>query len=97
VCGIAEASGPSLIFAGQRRTNPLGAALVNGNAAHALDYDDESGVLGGHPRLPMTREELWENFSDCAGRSVTRDNVMLLFEALGNSGELMHLLKGDIR
>ena len=49
VLGIAEASGPSLIFASRRRTSPLDAVLVNGTASHALDYNDVSGVLGGHP------------------------------------------------
>ncbi len=49
VRGIAAASGPSLIFASTRRTSPLDAALINGTASHALDYDDVSGVLGGHP------------------------------------------------
>jgi 2-methylcitrate dehydratase PrpD len=49
VPGISAAPGPSLIFASKRRTSPLDAALVNGTASHALDYDDVSGVLGGHP------------------------------------------------
>jgi 2-methylcitrate dehydratase PrpD len=31
----------------------LDAALVNGTAAHALDYDDVSGTVGGHPSAPM--------------------------------------------
>ena len=53
VSGIAAASGPSLIFASRRRTNPLDAALVNGTASHALDYDDVSGVLGGHPSVML--------------------------------------------
>src|SRR5580700_2662288 len=49
VPGIATAPGPSLIFASDRRTSALDAALVNGTASHALDYDDVSGVMGGHP------------------------------------------------
>jgi hypothetical protein len=53
VPGIAAASGPSLIFASHRRTSPLDAALVNGTASHALDYDDVSGVLGGHPSVML--------------------------------------------
>jgi len=48
VLGIAEASGPSLIFASRRRTSPLDAVLVNGTASHALD-----GVLGGHPSVML--------------------------------------------
>jgi 2-methylcitrate dehydratase PrpD len=47
--GIAEAPGPALIHASNRRTSVLDATLVNGTASHALDYDDVAGVLGGHP------------------------------------------------
>ena len=46
-------SGPSLIFGGDRRTAPLDAALINGTAAHALDFDDVSNSLGGHPSAPI--------------------------------------------
>jgi 2-methylcitrate dehydratase PrpD len=55
VDGIAArgATGPSLIFGSNRRTAPLDAALVNGTAAHALDYDDCNNTLGGHPSVPI--------------------------------------------
>ena len=46
-------SGPCLIFGGDRRTGPLDAALINGTAAHALDFDDVSNSLGGHPSAPI--------------------------------------------
>src|SRR5580704_5932199 len=45
--------GPCLIFGSDRRTGPLDAALVNGTAAHALDFDDVSNSLGGHPSAPI--------------------------------------------
>ncbi len=55
VDGIAArgATGPSLIFGGNRRTAPLEAALVNGTASHALDFDDMNNTLGGHPSVPI--------------------------------------------
>lgn len=55
VDGIAArgATGPSLIFGTNRRTGPLEAALVNGTASHALDYDDCNNTLGGHPSVPI--------------------------------------------
>ena len=53
VPGIATAPGPSLIFASDRRTSALDAALVNGTASHALDYDDVAGTLGGHPSVTL--------------------------------------------
>lgn len=32
---------------------PLEAAMINGTASHALDFDDFSGVLGGHQSVPL--------------------------------------------
>ncbi len=51
--GIGEAPGPALLFGTARRASMLDASLVNGTAAHALDYDDVSGTVGGHPSAPM--------------------------------------------
>src|SRR4029077_5316506 len=45
--------GECLIFGSDRRAAPLDAALVNGTAAHALDFDDVSNSLGGHPSAPI--------------------------------------------
>ncbi|MGH8660267.1 MAG: MmgE/PrpD family protein [Burkholderiales bacterium] len=55
VDGIAArgVSGPSLIFGTSRRTGLLEAALVNGTASHALDYDDMNNTFGGHPSAPI--------------------------------------------
>src|SRR5438093_3766687 len=46
-------SGECLIFGTGRRAAALDAALVNGTAAHALDFDDVSNSLGGHPSAPI--------------------------------------------
>ena len=51
--GIAEADGPCLIFGSNRRVPALDAVLINGTASHALDYDDVSPVMGGHPSAPL--------------------------------------------
>lgn len=53
VPGIASAPGPCLIFGTARRTSALDAALVNGTASHALDYDDFSAAMGGHPTVTL--------------------------------------------
>ena len=45
--------GNPLVFGTNRRVGPLDAALINGTAAHALDYDDCSNTLGGHPSAPV--------------------------------------------
>jgi len=51
--GIGEASGPALVMGTANRVSMLDAALLNGTAAHALDYDDVNGVMGGHPSAPL--------------------------------------------
>ncbi len=45
--------GDCLVFGTDRRLAALDAALVNGTAAHALDFDDVSNSLGGHPSAPI--------------------------------------------
>ena len=44
--------GQSLVFGTAERTSALDAALINGTAAHALDFDDCNNTLGGHPSAP---------------------------------------------
>ena len=53
VPGVATAAGPALIHGTDRRTSVLDAALVNGVASHALDYDDVAGSMGGHPSVML--------------------------------------------
>ncbi len=47
------AAGPSLLLGGHRRLSALDAALINGTAAHAIDYDDMASAMGGHPSVPV--------------------------------------------
>src|SRR3954452_12417619 len=51
--GTGAGSGECLIFGSDRRAAPLDAALINGTAAHALDFDDVSNSMGGHPSAPI--------------------------------------------
>src|SRR5712692_5878072 len=46
-------SGPSVVFGSPRTAAALDAALINGTAAHALDFDDCNNTLGGHPSAPI--------------------------------------------
>ncbi|MCB9958307.1 MAG: MmgE/PrpD family protein [Rhodospirillaceae bacterium] len=46
--GIGEAPGPAVLVGHAKRASLLDAALINGVAAHALDYDDFSTTLGVH-------------------------------------------------
>ena len=45
--------GPGLLLGSSRRTGALNAALVNGTASHALDFDDCNNTMGGHPSAPV--------------------------------------------
>ena len=51
--GAEAERGPCLLLGRERRAGPLTAALVNGVAAHALDFDDVNDTLGGHPSAPL--------------------------------------------
>ena len=53
VAGVLSGTGPSLVLGTNTRTGPLDAALVNGTASHALDFDDCNNTLGGHPSAPI--------------------------------------------
>ncbi|MGZ5121578.1 MAG: MmgE/PrpD family protein, partial [Burkholderiales bacterium] len=53
VAGVLSGAGPSLLLGTNKRTAPLDAALVNGTASHALDFDDFSGIMGGHHSVPL--------------------------------------------
>jgi 2-methylcitrate dehydratase PrpD len=52
-CMAAHSAGPALLFGTKRSVAPLDAALINGTAAHALDFDDCSNSMGGHPSAPV--------------------------------------------
>jgi 2-methylcitrate dehydratase PrpD len=48
-----SADGPSLVWGTGRRVRVLDAAVINGTAAHALDYDDVGSSIAGHPSIPI--------------------------------------------
>src|SRR5215472_3968041 len=50
---VSHGPGASLLFGSADRTGALDAALINGTAAHALDFDDCNNTLGGHPSAPI--------------------------------------------
>jgi 2-methylcitrate dehydratase PrpD len=53
VKAVAASTGPCPLFGTGQRAGPLDAALINGTASHALDFDDCSNTLGGHPSAPI--------------------------------------------
>ena len=46
---IVEGEGPASIIASDRRVSSRTAALINGTASHALDFDDTHLSMHGHP------------------------------------------------
>src|SRR3954468_24043077 len=53
VAGVLAGNGPALLLGTNKRTATLDAALVNGTAAHALDFDDCNNTMAGHPSAPV--------------------------------------------
>jgi 2-methylcitrate dehydratase PrpD len=49
----ADAPGDARVIGHDRTLAPSWAALVNGAASHALDYDDTHIAMGGHPTAPV--------------------------------------------
>lgn len=47
------ADGPASVFGSRQRIGVLDAALINGSAAHAADYDDMARHMGGHPSVTL--------------------------------------------
>jgi 2-methylcitrate dehydratase PrpD len=60
--------GVALIFGGSESLDALSAALINGTASHALDFDDCSNTLGGHPSAPIL-PALWTLATGVSGRA----------------------------
>ena len=70
---LAEGGSPLCTVVGTgRRTGAVWAALCNGTAAHALDFDDTNFVLLGHPSAPVLAAAL------AAGELALADGPALL-------------------
>ena len=50
---LGSATGPAFVFGSHEKVGMLDAALINGTASHALDFDDCNNTLGGHPSAPI--------------------------------------------
>ena len=50
---FAADAGACSVIGTSRRADPARAAIVNGAAGHALDFDDSSAVMLGHPSAPV--------------------------------------------
>jgi 2-methylcitrate dehydratase PrpD len=50
---LGAGAGPAHILGSDRRVSALDAAVINGAASHALDFDDCNNTFGGHPSAPV--------------------------------------------
>ncbi len=86
----AEGSGPCSIWGSATRAQAPDAALANGTAAHALDYDDMCFVSLAHPSAPLVSALL------AAGETIGAAGVRLVesyiigFEIEARLGRLMN-------
>ncbi len=83
-------AGPALILGDRRRIGVLDAALLNGTASHAIDYDDMAEAMGGHPSVPIVPVVIALGQSlDVSGRALI-DAYIVGFEAECRLGRVVH-------
>lgn len=74
--GDAEGA-PCTLLAGNGRARAQDAALINGTAGHALDYDDVSMRMVGHPTVPVAPAALaLAEVDGASGRALLRAVVI---------------------
>src|SRR4051812_7804895 len=89
---VVEHDGPGAhaILGTARRASAANAALANGTAAHALDYDDMCFVSLAHPSAPLVPAALAAAESEgLSGRAVL-DAYVVGFEIEARLGRLMN-------
>lgn len=79
-----------LVIGTGRRARALDAVLINGTAAHAVDYDDMAAAMGGHPSVPIVPVilALGEQLH-ASGRDLI-DAYVVGFEAECRLGRVVH-------
>ena len=83
-------AGDALVFGDGVRTDVLNAALVNGTAAHAVDYDDMAAAMGGHPSVPVVPVVFaLGEMLECSGAQLL-DAYIVGFEAECRLGRAVH-------
>jgi len=85
-----EGSGPCAVLGTALGASPANAALANGTAAHALDYDDMCFVSLAHPSAPLVSAGLAA--AEQAGQSgaALLDAYVVGFELEGRLGRVMN-------
>jgi 2-methylcitrate dehydratase PrpD len=86
----AEGQGANIIIGTADRASASGAALANGTAAHALDYDDMCFVSLAHPSAPLVSAALAAGESSGASGRAALEAYVVGFEIEARLGRLMN-------
>jgi 2-methylcitrate dehydratase PrpD len=86
----AEGSGPCGIFGTALHASASHAALANGTAAHALDYDDMCFVSLAHPSAPLVAAAIAAAEVAGASGAALLDGYVVGFEVEGRLGRVMN-------
>ena len=85
-----DGAGPCRVLGAALRSSAAQAALANGTAAHALDYDDMSFVSLAHPSAPLVAAALAAaEIAGAPGRALL-DAYVVGFEIEGRLGRVMN-------
>jgi 2-methylcitrate dehydratase PrpD len=86
----ADGSGPCRVLGTTLHASPGNAALANGTAAHALDYDDMCFVSLAHPSAPLVSAALAAAETAGASGPALLDAYVVGFELEGRLGRAMN-------
>ncbi len=86
----AEGAGHCRVFGASASSSATGAALANGTAAHALDYDDMCFVSLAHPSAPLVPAVFAAAEVAKASGAALLDAYVVGFEIEGRLGALMN-------
>ncbi len=90
VLGSDRRDGAAAILGTAWRTSILDAALINGTAAHAVDYDDMARNMGGHPSVPVVPVVLALGEQLGASGAAVLDAFIVGYEAECRLGRVVH-------
>lgn len=83
------AKGPATLVGRNEKTLPSAAALINGAASHALDYDDVNFSMGGHPTVTVVPALLALGEQTRASGRLFVESFIAGYETSGRVGRLV--------
>ena len=83
-------TGLCTVFGSRVRTHPTGAALANGVAGHAHDFDDTNFTLMGHPSVPLLGAAIACGEAEMTGGAAVVAAYLVGFEVATAIGEAVN-------